>query len=177
MVFKKGFTQDRWNKARDLRELYIKSTGDDKVGLREFYKSKNLALEQIYKYEVTFELNYSNAEKGYEFFIPQETFVFYSTNADSKEFFEEQVKGSIANVFKGGARSWVYDNLEQKHNTYVTRGIEKDNTGLDYNEVDAKRLLNNNSYIKDFKSISVNKKKKAGTNKNNYDLIIFDSDI
>lgn len=175
MAFNKGFTANRWNRARELREFYETEIGDKSKSLREFYKKDNVALNNVYKYEITIELDYVNSEKGYEFFIPQETFIFYSTNPDNKNFYEEQVKGAISNVFKGGARNWVYDNV-QFLSTDIVRGIEQSDNKVDYNEFDTNKLIANNGYIKDNGSISVNKKPKKGSvNTNNYNLNIYDN--
>ena len=91
MGFNKGFGGERWETAKTLRDYYNKETGKN-LGVEEFYKNDNPMMDKVYKYEVTIELDYNNSEKGYSFFIPQETFTFYSLNPNSSDFFEEQVK-------------------------------------------------------------------------------------
>lgn len=165
MVFSKTFTQKRWDRARGFQKFHEEKTGE-KLGLKEFYKSDNEVTKEIFKYEVTFEMYYRG--EGYEFFIPQESFVIYGFGAiTSEDELRSKVKQGVGQNFKGGAQSWLYDNTEVK-----VRGVEKMSTR--YKDIDLNQLQNNNVYADKIPSFEVGKRSnKSSANMNKYGLNIW----
>jgi len=93
MVFSKTFTSDRWKRARVLQQTDFEKTGTKK-SLRDYYKNDNPISQKMNKYEVTFALDYSG--EGYNFSIPQESFIVYAYGEFSpKEELEEMTKQGV----------------------------------------------------------------------------------
>ena len=160
MVFKKGFTKARWDRAREMKKLDEQRTGTSE-GLREYYKNDNPFTKKVFEYEVTFELKYSG--NNYDFFIPQESFTVRGYgDLNGEEEIREKVKQGVANNFKGKSTGWIYDNTEVN-----IRGVEE--SKVKYKNIDLNELNNNNVYATNIPNIEVNKNK----NKNKYPLNIW----
>ncbi|MHA1381427.1 MAG: hypothetical protein ACTSRG_23920 [Candidatus Helarchaeota archaeon] len=166
MVFSKTFTSDRWKRARVLQQTDFEKTGTKK-SLRDYYKNDNPISQKMNKYEVTFALDYSG--EGYNFSIPQESFIVYAYGEFSpKEELEEMTKQGVSSIFRGRAQGWVYD-----HSNVTVRGVE-DIGKVKYNEIQEDSLLNNNVFTDKLPSVGINKTRKGGsTNKQKYALNIW----
>ncbi len=165
MVFQKGFTKKRWDKSRKLQKLHEEQTGE-KIGLKSFYKNENPFTKEIYKYEVSFEMNYKGDD--YEFFIPQESFTLFGYGAiNNEDEIRSKVKDAIGSTFRGDSRAWVSERVEVN-----PRGFEKQRVA--YDEINVNQLSRNNVYVENVPSFDVGKGKTSGrANKNNYKLDIW----
>lgn len=166
MGFKKGFTADRWARAREFQTFHEIQTGEKK-SLKEFYKNDNSVTRSIYDYEITFGLEYQG--NNYEFFIPQESMTIqgYGVNNSESEIIEN-IKSGVSNTFNGNSSIWVHNHLSVE-----IRGVER--VGTKYNKVDFDRLSQNNVYSDNIpNSFEVGKgRNKSVANKNRYDLNIW----
>lgn len=165
MGFDSSFTKKRWNSARDFQKFHEMKTGE-KLPLKDFYKSDNAVTQELFKYEVTFELNYKGDD--YEFFIPQESFTILGYGAvNNQEEIDARVKQGLADNFKGDSRNWVYNNSKVS-----VRGVEK--VATKYRDINLNNLSNNNVYASEIPSIDVVKTNKSGgKNINKYGLNIW----
>lgn len=165
MGFTKGFTQKRWNRAREFQKFHEIKTGE-KVGLREFYKNDNRVTQSFMSYEVTFGMEYQG--ENYEFFIPQESFIIQSygvTNSESE--IVDRVKEGVSNVFQGKSANFVHDKTEVQ-----VRGMEQVSTK--YKDIDFNQLTSNNVYADNIPKFEVGKgRTKHSANKNKYNLNIW----
>lgn len=160
-----NWVRDRWNKAKQKQSFYNENF-QDKKSVKEFYKNANPLKDKIHKFVITFELKYYG--QGYEFFIPQESFIVYSLNPiETENYFKENTKQAISKIFRGKSIDWIYNNLD-----VTTRGIEKSN--INYDEVDINKLRLSNTYNSQLPQINVNKKNKnSSVNNNKYNLDIW----
>lgn len=165
MGFQKGFTQKRWDRAREMQKFHKERTGEQ-LGLREFYKNDNVFTQEVIKYEVTFEMNYKGS--SYEFFIPQESYTIYGYGVgENLNDVEEMNKQAIANQFRGKSKEWIYQNVNVN-----VRGVERIQSK--YNDININKLQNNNVYAENIPSFEVGKgKSKTGANKNKYALNVW----
>ena len=165
MAFQKGFTQKRWERAREFQNFHELKTGE-KVGLREFYKNNNLVTQNLFSYEVTFGMEYQG--ENYEFFIPQESFTIqtYGINNSENEIID-RVKEGVSNVFSGKSANFVHDKTKVQ-----IRGVEQISTK--YNSIDINNLNSQNVYANNIPSFEVGKgRTKNSANKNKYNLNIW----
>jgi hypothetical protein len=165
MAFRQNFTQQRWDRARELQNAYKLKTGKEE-SLREFYKNDNPFTQSVFKYEVTFEMSISGTD--YEFFIPQESYTIYGYGAQmSIPEIEEMNKRAIASIFRGKAVNTVYNSTKVQ-----VRGIEK--VQAKYSEINVNELVNSNIYTNNLPNVQVGKGKNRGkANFNKYNLNIW----
>lgn len=165
MVFTSKWNENRWSEAREKKKFYSNKFGED-ISVKEFYKNKNPITSKVTSYEVSVELDYSG--ETYEFFMPQNTFnVITLTGFENETQIQEATKQAVSEIFKGSARTWVYDNL------YVeTRGLEIKE--IDYYSKEYKDLQNKSFSFGDVPKLVVGKgRNKINSNKNSYDLDIW----
>jgi predicted dithiol-disulfide oxidoreductase (DUF899 family) len=165
MTFKKGYTAKRWDRARGFQTLHKEKTGE-KLPLKSFYKNDNAVTQETYSYEVTYAMDYTG--EGYEFFIPQESFIVtgYGGNNSQDEIIQ-RVKEGVSNNFMGNSKEFVYNKTEVQ-----IRGTEK--TKSKYNDIDFNQLGNNNIYTTNVSSFQVGKgKSKQTANLNKYGLDVW----
>lgn len=178
MAFTSNWNKQRWAKAREYKDYYERTHPDSKdISVKEFYKNENPVLRDVVRYEVTYEMNYKG--KGYEFYFPQETAIVYAfDNPENEKHLKENFNTAISDVFKGGARSWVSDKLDDTDGIKIkksgtVRGV--DTQKVNFNEVDIDQFKGENFYLKNTSRLNVNKKNKGDQtpNKNTYTLDVW----
>lgn len=172
--------EQRWNKARELQTFYNKHYNTN-VSVSAFYKDENPLTEKLVKYEITFGFNHKGNSKklggSYEFYIPQETFTIYALDdAEADEIIKENVAGAVSQKFRGGATTWVYDELIHGgggDNIKIVRGIEKGD--IDYKDIDTDKIaIDKNSYSQNVSvNFEVGSVRKSKDNKIPYDVSIY----
>lgn len=168
-----NFFKERWESARVQQKSYFELTGDDSISVKEFFKNENPMTEKIVKLEITFEMNYKG--ENYEFFIPQGSIsVFALDSPEIMNMANENVKSSIASLFKGKAQNFIYNNTEINITKKDVRGVEKNKISSDtINEIDYDRIVNTGSYFEDKDKVVVGK----GINRNKANKNIYDLDL
>lgn len=163
----------RWSEARNQQQFFNDRFGENR-NVKDFWRAENPLTSKAVKYEITFKLDYTSPDSGYEFFIPQESFTVYSLkNGETQSQIQEQVKQNISNIFRGKSVDWVYNKLDVKVLESATiRGIEQEK--LKYGEVQWSNLSVNGSYATNIPDVDVGKgKSRSKANHNKYDLNIW----
>lgn len=172
MAFNSRSAKELHKQAKASRELYDRVNGEGSsknIPYSDFLsKQENPSLALVREFEVTYSLDMSG--DNYTFGISQKTFnVILPVNSlNESSDIENNTKEAISSIFKGKAKTFIYDNLIVD---IEPRGIEKVETSR---EIDYSELYDSGNLIKDLEQFEVNKTTKgSSTNTNKYDLNIW----